>query len=121
MNLLSVSQAKVVAGFFASNLGDASPNTYGARCEFSGIECDNQFVVCGAGERCFAPGPGDDMFESVKIIGTKIYDGAMVSIRPQLECVNHSKCIDLFYLFLFLFYNSSITFMNFKNNYHFAI
>ncbi|XP_049887126.1 neutral ceramidase-like [Pectinophora gossypiella] len=68
---------EIVAGFFASSLGDVSPNTRGARCEFSGEECDNQFLLCEAQERCYSLGPGDDMFESTKIIGTAVYEGAM--------------------------------------------
>lgn len=58
-----------------------SPNIRGAHCEFSGNECDNQFKVCDAYERCFALGPGDNMFESVMIIGTAICEGAMVSTK----------------------------------------
>ncbi|XP_075974335.1 neutral ceramidase-like [Anticarsia gemmatalis] len=67
---------KIVAGFFSSNLGDVSPNTRGARCEFSGRECDNHFKLCGFQERCFSQGPGEDMFESVKIIGNMVFEGA---------------------------------------------
>jgi hypothetical protein len=73
-------QGSVVAAFFSSNLGDVSPNIRGPRCEFSGKECDNQFLLCGAWERCYALGPGEDMFDSVKIIGQAIYEGAMVSV-----------------------------------------
>lgn len=73
-------QAKIVAGFFASSLGDVSPNTRGAQCEFSGRECDNHFLLCGYQERCYSQGPGEDMFESVKIIGTQVFEGAWVSI-----------------------------------------
>ncbi|XP_026314778.1 neutral ceramidase-like [Hyposmocoma kahamanoa] len=68
---------EIVAGFFSANLGDVSPNIRGARCEFSGDECDNQFKICDAFERCFALGPGDDMFESTRIIGTAVYEGAL--------------------------------------------
>ncbi|CAH0406788.1 unnamed protein product [Chilo suppressalis] len=75
----------VVAGFFPSNLGDVSPNTRGARCEFSGNECDNHFTICDAGERCFSLGPGDDMFESTKIIGHAIYEGALEALNSPGE------------------------------------
>ncbi|KAH9639963.1 hypothetical protein HF086_008058 [Spodoptera exigua] len=68
---------EIVAGFFSSNLGDVSPNTQGARCEFSGKECDNQFLICEQMERCFAQGPGKDMMESTKIIGTTVFEGAL--------------------------------------------
>lgn len=69
-------KAEIIAGFFASNLGDVSPNTRGARCEFSGRECDNHFLLCGYQERCYSQGPGEDMFDSVRIIGTTIFEGA---------------------------------------------
>lgn len=79
MQVLYNFQPEIVAGFFTANLGDVSPNILGARCEFSGDECDNQFKICEAFERCFALGPGDDMFESSRIIGTAVYEGAVVS------------------------------------------
>ncbi|CAG9785828.1 unnamed protein product [Diatraea saccharalis] len=75
----------VVAGFFTANLGDVSPNIRGARCEFSGDECDNQFLLCGAGERCYSLGPGDDMFESTRIIGHAIYEGAVEAMNSPGE------------------------------------
>ncbi|CAK1600598.1 unnamed protein product [Parnassius mnemosyne] len=68
---------EIVAGFFAANQGDVSPNTGDARCEFSGELCDNQFLLCEAQERCFASGPGEDMFQSTEIIGTIIYEAAL--------------------------------------------
>lgn len=71
-------QPDIVAGFFSSDLGDVSPNTRGARCEFSGRECDHQFLICNHMERCFSEGPGRDMFESTKIIGTAVFEGAWV-------------------------------------------
>lgn len=76
-----VGQADIVAGFFASNLGDVSPNLRGARCEFSGEVCDNQFLLCAAGERCYSLGPGDNMFESTRIIGTAVYEGAVEALN----------------------------------------
>jgi neutral ceramidase len=68
-----------VCAFASTNLGDVSPNTKGPRCEFSGKVCDQESLVCkGHKERCFASGPGRDMFESTKIIATKLFEGAMV-------------------------------------------
>ncbi|KAL0831612.1 hypothetical protein ABMA28_002390 [Loxostege sticticalis] len=75
----------IVAGFFSSNLGDVSPNTQGARCEFSGDFCDNQFYLCDSGERCFASGPGDDMFESTRIIGNAVFEGALEVLNSPGE------------------------------------
>ncbi|XP_050561730.1 neutral ceramidase-like [Spodoptera frugiperda] len=76
---------EIVAGFFSSNLGDVSPNTQGARCEFSGKECDNQFLICQHMERCFAQGPGRDMMESTKIIGTAVFEGALEVLNTPEE------------------------------------
>ncbi|CAH1646438.1 unnamed protein product [Spodoptera littoralis] len=76
---------EIVAGFFSSNLGDVSPNTQGARCEFSGKECDNQFLICEHMERCFAQGPGQDMVESTKIIGTAVFEGAWEVLNTPNE------------------------------------
>ncbi|KAI8422810.1 hypothetical protein MSG28_006555 [Choristoneura fumiferana] len=78
-------KGSIVAGFFSSNLGDVSPNIRGARCEFSGDECDNQFLLCAAGERCYSLGPGDDMFESTRIIGTAVYEGAVEALNAAGE------------------------------------
>ncbi|XP_045447519.1 neutral ceramidase-like [Melitaea cinxia] len=75
-----VGRPQIVAGFFASSIGDVSPNTRGARCEFSGDECDNQFQLCALFERCFSTGPGEDMFESTRIIGERIYQGALEAL-----------------------------------------
>lgn len=75
----------IVTGFFSSNQGDVSPNTRGARCEFSGAECDNQFLICNHMERCFSEGPGQDMFESTKIIGTAVFEGAWNALNSPGE------------------------------------
>ncbi|GBP78312.1 Neutral ceramidase [Eumeta japonica] len=80
-----VGQGEVVAAFAPASLGDVSPNTAGARCEFSGYECDNHFVLCELLERCYAGGPSDDMFESTKIIGSMIYEGAMRALSAPGE------------------------------------
>ncbi|XP_026733209.1 neutral ceramidase-like isoform X2 [Trichoplusia ni] len=80
-----VGKPQIVAGFFSSNLGDVSPNTRDPRCEFSGNECDNQYVICAHMERCFAEGPGDDMFESTKIIGTRVFEGAWQVLNSPAE------------------------------------
>ncbi|CAH0714658.1 unnamed protein product, partial [Brenthis ino] len=75
----------IVAGFFSESLGDVSPNTQTPKCEFSGVECDNQFKLCERFERCFAFGPGEDMFESTRIIGEKIYRGALEALDSTGE------------------------------------
>ncbi|XP_060803646.1 neutral ceramidase [Amyelois transitella] len=76
---------EIVAGFFTANLGDVSPNLEEAQCEFSGEHCDNHFSLCAAGERCYALGPGEDMFESTKIIGTRVFEGALQVLNSPGE------------------------------------
>lgn len=52
----------------------------GPKCELSGNPCDILTSTCPKGEGdCFASGPGANMFESTKIIGQRIFEGAMVS------------------------------------------
>ena len=78
-------EGKFVAAFASSNLGDVSPNTQGAICQEgpdAGSPCDFEHSTCrtkngkNRTEHCWASGPGKDMFESMKIIGTKQYDHA---------------------------------------------
>ncbi|XP_068615020.1 neutral ceramidase [Brachionichthys hirsutus] len=68
-------QGGFVAGFSSSNLGDVSPNTKGPRCVNTGLPCDylNSSCPVGGARTCTASGPGDDMFDSTKIIGQNIY------------------------------------------------
>merc|ERR1739848_452753 len=71
---------KFVAAFAATNLGDVSPNTAGAKCLDTGLPCDAATSTCnGRNEQCVAFGPGTngDMFESTDIIATKQFDKAM--------------------------------------------
>ncbi|CAK1540768.1 unnamed protein product [Leptosia nina] len=75
----------IVTGFFSASEGDVSPNTLGARCEFSGDACDNQFALCEQWELCFSVGPGSDMFESTRIIGTRVYEGALEALKSPGE------------------------------------
>lgn len=70
-------QGNFVGAFASANLGDASPNTAGPKCEFSGKPCDLLSSSCPSDEgHCFASGPGKDQFESCKIIATKLFEGA---------------------------------------------
>ncbi|XP_051794973.1 neutral ceramidase [Acanthochromis polyacanthus] len=68
-------QGGFVAGFSSSNLGDVSPNTRGPVCMNTGLPCDylNSSCPVGGTNMCAAFGPGDDMFESTRIIGENIY------------------------------------------------
>jgi len=65
-------QGKFVAAFAQSNEGDVSPNTKGPHCQDTGKECDILHSTCdGKNELCVAAGPGEDMFDSTRIIGEK--------------------------------------------------
>uniref|UniRef100_A0A4W6E9G9 Neutral ceramidase n=1 Tax=Lates calcarifer TaxID=8187 RepID=A0A4W6E9G9_LATCA len=68
-------QGGFVAGFSSSNLGDVSPNTRGPHCVNTGLPCDylNSSCPVGGTKMCQAFGPGDDMFDSTRIIGHNVY------------------------------------------------
>ncbi|NXK88637.1 ASAH2 ceramidase, partial [Formicarius rufipectus] len=68
-------EGSFVAAFASSNLGDVSPNTRGPTCVNTGESCDNPQSTCpiGGATMCMAKGPGNDMFESTRIIGQNIY------------------------------------------------
>ncbi|KAL6095378.1 asah2 [Pungitius sinensis] len=65
-------QGSFVAGFSSSNLGDVSPNTRGPRCMNTGLPCDYLNSSCPT-KMCKAFGPGEDMFDSTRIIGHDVY------------------------------------------------
>ncbi|XP_053495958.1 neutral ceramidase [Ictalurus furcatus] len=67
-----------VAAFPTSNSGDVSPNTRGPFCVNTGEKCDylNSSCPIGGTKMCVAFGPGNDMFESTRIIGESIYKKA---------------------------------------------
>nr|XP_054774076.1 uncharacterized protein LOC129282175 [Lytechinus pictus] len=71
-------KGKFVAAFASSNLGDVSPNTKGAHCIDTGLPCERNRSTCGGkNEKCIAFGPGNDMFDSTRIIGENQYKKAM--------------------------------------------
>ncbi|KAK3856094.1 hypothetical protein Pcinc_037545, partial [Petrolisthes cinctipes] len=60
-----------------TNCGDVSPNTKGPRCIDTGLPCELASSTCdGRVQNCIASGPGKDMVESTKIIGTMQFDKA---------------------------------------------
>ncbi|XP_053680554.1 neutral ceramidase-like [Anopheles nili] len=77
-------QGEFVGAFASTNLGDASPNIMGPKCEKTGLPCDMLTSSCppGAGA-CIASGPGKDMFESTKIIGTRLYSAATTLLNAK--------------------------------------
>lgn len=69
-----------MTAFASTNLGDVSPNIKGPRCVTTGEECDVVSSTCdGQAKFCVAAGPGEDMFESTKIIAEKLFEKAKVN------------------------------------------
>nr|XP_009482252.1 PREDICTED: neutral ceramidase [Pelecanus crispus] len=68
-------EGSFVAAFASSNLGDVSPNTKGPFCVNTGESCNNTQSTCpvGGASMCMAMGPGNDIFDSTRIIGQNIY------------------------------------------------
>ncbi|VVD05074.1 unnamed protein product [Leptidea sinapis] len=79
-------KGRIVCAFASTNLGDVSPNIRGPRCEFSRKVCNQEDLLCTKPkERCFASGPGRDMFESTKIIATRLFETAMKVLQQPGE------------------------------------
>lgn len=68
-------EGRFVAAFSSSNLGDVTPNTKGPYCANTGLKCDylNSSCPVGGTKQCQNVGPGDDMFQSTRIIAENIY------------------------------------------------
>ncbi|KAE8283769.1 Neutral ceramidase [Larimichthys crocea] len=83
-------QGRFVAGFSSSNLGDVSPNTKGPHCANTGLPCDylNSSCPVGGTKMCKAFGPGEDMFDSTRIIGYNIYRKAKELYDSAVEEVS---------------------------------
>uniref|UniRef100_A0A8D3D007 Neutral ceramidase n=1 Tax=Scophthalmus maximus TaxID=52904 RepID=A0A8D3D007_SCOMX len=87
-------QGAFVAGFSSSNLGDVSPNTRGPHCMNTGLSCDylNSSCPVGGTKMCQGFGPGNDMFDSTRLIGHNIYRKAKVTVCLSV-CL--SACLSL--------------------------
>ncbi|XP_059485796.1 neutral ceramidase [Neocloeon triangulifer] len=73
-----IGKGKFVAAFSSTNLGDVSPNIQGPHCLDNGDPCDMYSSTCdGANVLCVASGPGNDIFESTKIIAERLNAKAM--------------------------------------------
>ncbi|KAM3913365.1 putative neutral ceramidase C [Leptodactylus fuscus] len=72
-------EGSFVAAFSSSNLGDVTPNTKGPHCTNTGLSCENPTSTCPEGgvSTCIATGPGDNAFDSTRIIGEQIFEKAM--------------------------------------------
>merc|ERR1711970_321717 len=78
-----------VAAFASTNLGDVSPNTKGPKCLDTGLECDVEHSTCdGRVQMCIAFGPGENMFESTKIIADRQFQ---VSKQILQDTEGHEK------------------------------
>lgn len=71
-----VGKGPFVAAFASTNLGDVSPNTRGPRCQYSGRDCEMGTSSCPGNEACVATGPGQDMFESTRLVAEKLVSKA---------------------------------------------
>lgn len=79
-----IGHGKVVAAFCSTNLGDSSPNTDGAHCTLTGRKCNLYTSACPKSDGvCMGRGPGVDDRDSCRIIGTKLFDGAMKLLRSN--------------------------------------
>ena len=68
-------QGPFVAAFASSNLGDVSPNVKGPHCPETGLPVDGtECVYRGKVLKAVAKGPGEDMFESTRIIAEKMVE-----------------------------------------------
>lgn len=80
-----------VGAFASTNLGDVSPNIKGPKCEKTGLPCDLLTSSCPKSDGlCFASGPGRNMYESTRIIATRIYEGALVSHLRLITVLNEA-------------------------------
>jgi len=71
-------QGSFISAFASSNLGDVSPNTKGPKCIDTGAECHIVTSACGNHvQNCIAFGPGDNMFESTKMIANNLFQSAL--------------------------------------------
>ncbi|QRV84242.1 hypothetical protein RhiJN_12258 [Ceratobasidium sp. AG-Ba] len=85
-----------IAGFVQANVGDTSPNTFGAYCEspgqpWDGQPCEYQKSTCGnKTQDCHGRGPGFRVsdFESNLIIGTNQFNGAKKLMSSTLPSVS---------------------------------
>lgn len=77
-----IGRGAVVAAFSSTNFGDASPNTNGAHCTLTGHKCDMLTSTYPKSDGvCMGHGPGIDDRDSCRIIGTKLFHGAMKLLR----------------------------------------
>ncbi|KAI4458937.1 ceramidase [Holotrichia oblita] len=93
-------QGSVVTAFASTNLGDVSPNINGPICTNTGEECEYVTSTCdGEAQFCIASGPGDDMFESTRIIAERMYGKAVEILEDtagQVEVTGAVSAINQF-------------------------
>ena len=72
-----VGDSSFIAAFASSNLGDVSPNILGPKCIDTGLPCDVEHSTCNnRTQMCIASGPGEDMFDSTRIIAERQFRAA---------------------------------------------
>ncbi|KAI9698885.1 MAG: hypothetical protein M1820_007306 [Bogoriella megaspora] len=95
---MNVTNPGFVAGFSQANVGDTSPNTEGAYCEYgasAGQECDFETSLCdGQNEPCHGRGPywglNDGGAKSCFEIGTRQFRGAQRIYNSTLTPISGS-------------------------------
>ncbi|XP_073006733.1 neutral ceramidase-like [Typha latifolia] len=79
---------KFVSAFCQSNCGDVSPNVLGTYCIDTGLPCDFNHSTCnGKNELCYGRGPGQDEFDSTRIIGDRQFVKAVDLFNAASERV----------------------------------
>ncbi|KER28637.1 hypothetical protein T265_13542 [Opisthorchis viverrini] len=87
----NVGQGPFVGAFAQANEGDVSPNLRGPKCIDTGRPCDYVHGSCnGRTQKCIAFGPGQDMFESTKIIAQRQYEKAWELFEAAKEEISGS-------------------------------
>lgn len=85
--LRQADRPQFVSAFCQSNVGDVSPNVFGAFCIDTGLPCDFNHSTCnGKNELCYGRGPGfPDEFESTRIIGERQFRKAVELFNTASE------------------------------------
>lgn len=96
------SMEKFVAAFGQSNSADVSPNTEGAYCLDTGLQCDVSSSTCNArSELCNGRGPGwPDCFKSSFLIGQRQFDKAKELFETPTHAQELEPEIDYRHVFL---------------------
>jgi neutral ceramidase len=103
-------QGQFVAAFGQSNEGDVSPNLMGPKCLDTGLPCDFATSTCnGRTEKCIAFGPGENMYQSNQIIGTREYHTAKDLYEKAEIFLNGDTTVDFRHTYVDMQVSSNFT------------